>query len=414
MMFKPYNGTLDDEEQRLQANISSESFLDSGIFTILKPKGDQADGLRNIIAVIGNPGSGKSALLKAMLQHPTISTKYDYVFFLQCRHIDCDAKMNLLQLLVTTLPYQWIQDEEICRLVLEELEKNENVLILIDDYDERIHVAVPEVTSVEEKATPPQFVQSILSRKILVKAKITVTTHIYFFNKIKTAQIKIPTLEILGLNAESRKNLCENICGEKANEVLRYIITQQFLYAFCDVPENCSVVMYIVSAFLRTPETSIDNLPLTRVVIASYAKILQLKNLKPNVAVIKAFADLAWQKLNQRKTDITEKELPDHNHFELISTLINCQKENNFKCIQKFYVVWRNILAAIFCIFCMRQNDIKRFFNGGYDELVGQNARMIVSAHIRELCDPVTRRYLRKVLSSEIQPERLKLVEGID
>ena len=414
MTFVPNNHTDPEQRQfidnlKLQkAKISLPSFV-----VILASKTGP-----NIVAVVGNSGGGKTSFLKSVLLHPELKKVYKFMFFLQCQHVDFNMKTNLLQLLATTLPYQWIQDKTVCVDVLQELEKSEQVLILIDDFCHVLATLPPQdsaATSIHDEASANSFVQGILSRRLLPKAKVVITACTHSLCNLDKHLISFPMFKILGLNLESRNKLCMGVCGESTESVLKYLNFHPDLQSFCNTPENCAAVMHVISAFMKQQgddSTAEAHLSPTRVAVAAYALILQRKRSRPETKVIYELAALAWRKFKDETLSFTKDEFPNESHFDSISELAYIELENNMKFVQKFYKLWRDILAAIYCNFFMEFEDFRLSFESGCKKFPNKFRRFALM-HLSELCHRPTTRYLKKLLPfCLIHPEKLKLVQN--
>ena len=394
-----------DNYELLQGNISVQSFVNNFIIVLA------SKNLPNVVAVVGNAGSGKTSILQTILRHPELKKMYEYVFFLQCQHVDFDVKTNLLQLLATTLPYQWIQDEEVCKNVVQDLEKSEQVLILIDDFSQVLATLPPQDSAAmppHNKANANLLVQGILSRRLLPNARVVITSSTHSFFNLDQSLPSFPIFKISKLSAELRRNICINVCGEKAEPVLDYITSHPDLLSFCNIAENCAAVMHVVSSFMKqqnNDSTTGADLPLTQVTIAAYALILQSKRVRPKNEVLIELAGLAWRKFNEKAFSLTEKKFFTETYFDSISTMIDIQPESNLKCVQNFHVLWRDILAAIHCNFFMKLEDFQ-------NHLESKKFEGFTSLCLNELCHKTTLRYLRKLLPScKIHTEKLGLIQ---
>ena len=401
-----------DNHKLLQGNISVQSFINN--FIVLGTK-----NLPNVVAVVGNAGSGKTSILQTILRHPELKKMYEHVFFLQCQHVDFDVETNLLQLLATTLPYQWIQDKEVCENVVQDLEKSEQVLILIDDFSQVLATLPPQ----DSAAMPPHnkenansLVQGILSRRLLPNARVVITASTHSFFNLNQPLPSFPIFKISKLSDELRRNICVNVCGEKAKSVLDYITSSPDLLSFCNIAENCAAVMHVIGSFMKQQNndlTSGANLPLTRVAIAAYALILQSKHVRPKNEVLIELAALAWRKFkfNEEVFSLTEKKFFTESHFDSISTIMDVQPESNLKCVQNFHVLWRDILIAIHCNFFMELPEFQDYLESGFKRF-GKKLERFTSLYLNELCHKTTLRYLRKLLPScKIHSEKLGLIQ---
>ena len=330
--------------------------------------------------------------------------------------------------------------------VLQELDKSDKVLVLIDGYcpsqpgasdqqaESYVHTSTvakggSSSTSSKETAieipvdlksnTGEIFLESILSRKILTRAKVIVTTYTHCFLNLKERLRNYPRFEILGLNDEAQKQMCQNICGKNSSQILDFIQFYPLLHKICDYPETCSAVIYVVNQIFSKQINGTEfafALPLTRVAIATYSLLLQNKNVVLESHILKDLAVSAWgQVQNGLLVDLAETELSDDCHFDAVSPLSMetvIEEENVVKSVRKFYVFWLEILAAMNIVFYTDLDEFEKFLETAFQDS-GKNTFRFVAMHACGLMnDPITFSCLKKLQPSlEIPPEKIKLLD---
>ena len=381
-----------------------ENFYSADIFEIVKSEALSLGLYQDIVAVIGSARSGKTSLMKTILQNKKLPVKFDYIFFLQCNCIDFSVKIktNLLQFLATTLPYHWVSNKQTCVNVLKKLDDCDNVLIIIDGY-ERVYQNNQLVTSLEEEATAQSFIESILSRNLLIKAKVIMTACSYSFCNLNRRFRNYPIFELLGLTIDTQKKIYSKICGENALKVMNMVRFYPSLHTFCKDFENCAAVAYVVNKFLQQP-IHISGPPafftITQVSIAAWALLNRSKNLKLDKEFLKQLAAFAWKQVNGGIRHFHEKDLPCGCTLDPVAVLLRDEisLENDLKCVRKLRNLWIEILAALHCIFFMDidefQDFLEQVFQGTPPNLVFQ----IVVIHACGIREKGTRRYLKKLL----------------
>ena len=421
-----------------QDNVPEKVFCSSAIFALSDAERVPKRLHSNIIAVTGAASTGKTSLLKGFLAENTLPFLFDYVFYLPFLYLDLQSVTNLLQFLVPTLPHQWICDEFDCMNVLQELDKSDKVLIDgycpsqpgVSDQQAESYVYTSTVakggsssSSSKEIATEIPvdlksntgeiFLESILSRKILTRAKVIVTTNTHCFLNLEKRLRNYPRFEILGLNDESRKQMCQNICGKNSTQILDFIQFYPLLHKICDNPETCSAVIYVVNQIFSKQINGTEfafGLSLTRVAIATYSLLLQNKNVVLESHILKDLAVSAWgQVQNGLLVDLAETELSNDCHFDAVSPLsieTVIEEENVVKS--------RNveILAAMNSAFYTDLDEFEKFLETGFQDS-GKNTFRFVAMHACGLMnDPITFSCLKKLQPSlEIPPEKIKLLD---
>ena len=412
MTSETQNKSSDEKQQREVAveissgNVSIRNFFTDKIFKLMQ---------HNIIAVVGPAGSGKTSLMKTMLQQSSFLQEFEFIFFVQCDEIDFSVKTNLMQLLSITLPYQWICDQVVCLNVVKELSRNDKVLIIIDGYD-RGHTAKMTddslVVSLEMQATANSFIEAILSRQILSLAKVVVTARTHCFFGLPRHLRNYPTIQILGLRFEAQNEICRSICADDNKSVLKFIRFYPSLSTFCETPKFCAAVIHVVNAFEQHNDVSNqpEFLPFTRVAIAVWALLARSNNSRLEEDHLQKLSYLAWQQVIDGLRELRDDDILDLCAFDSIATLINVcvfRRGKDVHCVKKFHDLWLEVLAAFHCVFFM---DIQSFCDLFKD--TEQNFNKAVTIHVFGLCEKVTRWYVKKLLPTcKFASEKLQLLE---
>ena len=355
-----------------------------------------------IICVVGAHGYGKTAIAKRYLERYSKSELHDvdYLFLLQCRQINFEACSNLLQLLANSLPFSWICDKSACENVLDELCKSEKVMIIIDDlhWAKKSFQSSDATTSLKDETTAAAFIKSLLStRTVLPKAKVLVTVrpkHLYDNPKLEFYSQYF--YNILGLPDSSQNKMCQAIYKKNSEKIFEFISFYPFLKSFCSVPLNCPFVVFASNSCL-SDDIPYFSLPLTRIIIHAYMRLLQNQNMSLNPKVLEELAGKAW-------TQICDKSLKDFAESHLMDDTVSAffkvfpvQKEQTTQPLIRFHPLWLEWLAAFHCILAMDAKNFNKFLSN--DEIEDHNQPWrFVAMHVASMLDENTAKYVEQLL----------------
>ena len=356
---------------------------------------------KGVTCIAGAHGYGKTAIAKRYLKRYSTDElqNLDYVFLLQGRRINFDTRSNLLELLAKSLPFSWICDKTACDNVLDELFKSEKVLIIIDDLHcaKEHFLSTSAATSLKDETTAAAFIKSLLSAKsILPNARVLVT--------VRPKPLYDPKLEfyshhfynILGLSNASQNKICQIITKSSSKTIFRFISFHPFLKSFCSVPINCPFVMFAANSSL-SKNIPFFSLPLTRIVIHAYLRLLQSQSANLHPGVLEELAKKAWEQICDKKlNDFAKDPLLD----EAVSTffkVFSVAKEQPTQPLMQFHHLWLELLAAFHCVLTMDADIFNNFLFSNAIEDRNQPWRF-VAMHVASMFDENTLKYVERLL----------------
>ena len=354
-----------------------------------------------ITCIVGSHGYGKTTIAKRYLDRYSKDElpDVDYVFLLQCRQINFKTRSNLLKLLAKSLPFSWICNKTACVNVLNELSKSDKVVIIIDDLHcaKKKFLSSSAAKSLQDKTTAAAFIKSLLSaRSILPKARVLVT--------LRTKPLYDPKLEfyshyfynILGLSDSSQNKICQAIYKKNFEKIFEFMSFYPFLKSFCSVPLNCPFVVFAANCCLAE-DIPYFSLPLTRIVIHAYLRLLQSQNMSLNPGVLEELSRNAWIQIrNEKLNDFPDGPLLD----DTVSTFFQVfpvQKEQTTQPLVRFHLLWLELLAAFHCVLTMDVNTFKNFLSCEAIEDHNQPWRF-VALHVASMFDEKTFKYVERLL----------------
>ena len=206
----------------------------------------------NLVIISGQPGIGKTTLTKCVLHKMWESQLFqpDIVFFIQFRKIDYNEKTDLLQFLAPAT--QSLMKMEDRQSILKRIKENDKVFILMDGLDEALidpkmkNYTSCNITS-DNSYTAERFIQNLIAGEILPYSKKMITSRPHRITQLQNTKFKPKVLfTIQGLDAEARKQICSNICGEDVElcgKILGYLQARPDLESHCHTPVICIMVM---------------------------------------------------------------------------------------------------------------------------------------------------------------------------
>ena len=384
-------------KQSLKGDLSDGQLLDE----IASSDRNKIYQPNSITCIAGPQGYGKTTIAKRFLERYSKDElpDVDYVFLLQCRRIDFKSRSNLLELFAKTLPFSWICDKTSCENVLNELNKSEKVVVIIDDlhYVKEHFLSTSTATSLKDETTAVAFIKNLLSeRTILPKAKVLVTVHPKPFCDSKLEFYCHYFYNILGLGDASQNKICQAISENNCEKIFEFISFHPFLKSFCTVPLNCPFVVFAANTCLLE-NVPYFSLPLTRIVIHAYLRILQSKSMSLEPGLLERLAEKAWRQIcDKNLNDFAKSDLL----IDTVSTLFKMfpvHKQQRTQPVVRFHLLWLELLAAFHCVLSMNVHAFDNFLRN--DALADHNQPWrFVALHVAAMFDENTLKYVGRLL----------------
>ena len=326
------------------------------------------DNQKNIVAVIGHPGVGKSTLTKKILRKVVKENLYEtsYVFYLKFRDINYKKETDLLTFLTADSlpPIKWKSKQDRRNAVLRKLDKDEKVLLILDGLDEAVLTDFIVSANFGSVAIPEIFIKKILSGQIFPKAKKLITSRPRQLYELPEDLLPKFVLQILGIDQAAQRQLCQCICEERSNQVFSLVKDQPDLVSYCFIPAICTLVMHCIDHVHYTLKS--NNVPKTisNVFAYMFSLFVGTKHL-PRIAkpILKKYARLAWKlfKNNQFYFDQCDLENAEISNSELNAFLVTIIADGKLamakgeptRRIYFTHLLWQELLVAMhFLYFC--------------------------------------------------------------
>ena len=205
----------------------------------------------NMAVVVGEPGIGKSSLAKRIVremlaEEDPLFNPY-VVFFIRFRYVDYKKETDLLQFLDPNAEATYQKKEDRIK-ILEDLEKRDNVYVIMDGLDEannELKSKASKVSNILSCKTAAEFIEDLWNGNILPDSKKLVTSRPYAISK----QPKV-LFTIQGLAEKGLERICSDVCDddkERCEIILNYLENHLDLKSYCFTPVICIMTMKILN-----------------------------------------------------------------------------------------------------------------------------------------------------------------------
>jgi len=207
---------------------------------------------QNFVCVIGEPGIGKSFLVKTMLKHFVAANDESggpFVFLLLFRRMDFKSDITVFQFLVNSLLPNLSLSEKEEEMMLNKLNDMTNVYIFADGLDEASdELFTNDIKDVRlhGRAKPDMIVKALFCGKILRNSKKLVTSRPDAFLDLFPTCKPTFTVRILGLDEKAQNDLCRKICCGNEKEyrkVKERLDANPDMQGLCYVPLYCDIII---------------------------------------------------------------------------------------------------------------------------------------------------------------------------
>ena len=337
-------------------------------------KEDSHEVQSNIVGIIGQPGVGKTTLAKEILHQILYNEWFDaeYVFFLKLRDCQYDTESDLLTFLTSnSIPLQFSDTKNRRRAVLDELDKNNDVIIILDGFDEATIRNIRKNSNRYSSEFPEVFIKELLRGNIFPRSKKLITSRPKQFYELSSEYRPNFVVNLTGIDRAAQRQLCQYICEAKSDEVFRSVRDQPDLISYCFVPVLCTLVMHCMKILQFTPGCNIPKtisnvfVSVLRLFLHDTSHCIDQESVLESILqnYLKYFADLAW-KLFRDKQYYFEPKLLETAGFSKNERLGFLDATLVFKGMQALllggspkklmyftHLLWQELLVAIHFLF---------------------------------------------------------------
>ena len=316
MWSKTRLGNVILEELFVEANRAASK--DADLFTNNKDARKRYINVHgNCVAVSAQAGLGKTTLTKQLLEKVLEEKilEVDYVFYVSLKKVKFNRDIGVLQFLLTNLYSSWEHDISLDKAVLKALAASDKVMIIMDGLDEadvNYKDSCPTVT-MDDVTTAETILKNLLDGHILPKAKKLITSRPRQLLELRENYRPDFTVDILGLNSDAQKQICQDICGSNSEKVYEYLSKHPELSAQCFVPIICIFTIYSLHQQQLNPNNSIAFASVTNIMLYVLENFVRLRVWRSETFELDKLAKLAWEGLRQKKYEFSEHDLQQLN-----------------------------------------------------------------------------------------------------
>ena len=370
----------------------------------------------NCVAISGQAGIGKTTLTKQLVEK-VINKKLldiDFLFYVSLNKVNYSQKMSVLQFLLTNLDSSWEHDPSSDKEILKRLEESEKVMIILDGLDEATLELEKQCLNAKlyDVQTPEMLLKNILNGNILRKAKKLITSRPRQMLELHQQYRPHFMVDILGINLEAQRRICQDICGADSQKVLNELINHPELLAQCYVPIICIFTIYYLHQRLVDADQTVSFASVTNIILNVLETFARL-GISKSEFELKKLSRLAWEGLRRKKYEFSEKEI-EHSGLkkESLNTVLTTGTKANTRLrllhVEKItyfsHLILQEFFSAVWLILFLPFNDFKNVLCDKQFENLD-----VVKVFIFGLCNATTYRHLIH-LPSSLVPNKANFV----
>jgi len=378
-MYQQPRGNITDQEMldraKQQAREEAQT-LDE------KDRADHIDRNGNIIAVVGNPGMGKTTSAKKWVGQSLSGdfvTNVTFLFFILIRKINFKNKLTLLKFLLSSILPHWGHSKNSDKHWLKIIENDCDVVIILDGLDEAdvddFTIEAPSVNA-HELADPFQILLNLISGKLLPYAKIIVTSRPNQFYRLHFNHRPKFVVEILGLDEEARNQLGLQICPGKYETIQETLQKNSSVFDYCYVPIN----FILTILYLMDEDSDADFVSVTKILSSACGNYSRGKPLRGKTPKLADLSKLAYTGFCKRQIVFQREELKqDGFDKSTVDSFLNTSlADTSFvfsptimegdKKIYFSHLVWQEFFVAVHLMLIASKDEFKNSLPHLFDD----------------------------------------------
>ena len=317
MISKPPVGNVSIEELFSKAKESAEKSASRRHFESDENRQAYITTHGNIVGITGQAGVGKTTLTKTILRKVIDEGLYsaELVFYVRFRDLVYDAETDLLSFLTasytpSSIDFLWKTDTVRRNAVLSSVAANKRNIIIMDGFDEATYdsksLAATHQVDLHQQAKPIVFIKHILQGKLLPNAKVLITSRPKQLIELADDLRPQFTANVLGLDRQAQRQICQDICFEKTDEVYDFVRSRPEISSYCYTPVCCILLMHTVLK-VHSRKTQFSN-TLTSIFAAALTLFMLSSHTNHNFDLAK-FATLSWNSFQENKFYLNQEDL---------------------------------------------------------------------------------------------------------
>ncbi|XP_076803162.1 NACHT, LRR and PYD domains-containing protein 14-like isoform X2 [Clavelina lepadiformis] len=328
----------------------------------------------NIVGVSGQAGIGKTTLTKILTKKilkEGLLSEIKYIFYIALRDVDFTAESNLLQFFTTSTGCEWDHSREFHdRYLLIHLNESSDVIIIMDGLDEA-RMTSPDklapITSLHSEGTAETFIKNLLRGKLLPRAKKFITSRPRQLYDLHPECRPSFIVNVLGLNEESQKKICGQICDKDSEKVMQKLDNNPDISSYCYIPVLCILTIHCIHQSMSKGEDT-DLSSMTGIICYALEMFIRSSHMHGHESDVGKLARLAWNGFATRKIIFSENDLKDVDMDEktirsfLKTNVGSSLKVKIFEGDKKTFfshLVWQETFVAIYLVFFASLNEFE-------------------------------------------------------
>ena len=429
LFSKPPVGDVEVEQLFVKAKERAEYESSKKDFGNPKAKEHFIKVYSNVFGILGQAGCGKSTLAKTILNR-VVGEEHlygvDSIFYFQFRDINYNDKTNLLKFLSPTLTTDWMNVKERRDAVLRQIQDSNKVIIIMDGLDEtKIDFTRNQhKVSIHDETTAEVFIMNILQGTMLENAKKLIFSRPRQMLELPDRLRPRFLVNILGLDKESQKQICKDICDKNEYQVYKYIENHPEILSFSYIPINYILSCFAINEVLLQNVSSVPQ-NMTGILTFVFVSFVNSPNHHGKFEA-RNIAELAWngfkvKKINFRNKDLTDSKLSNNDIDNLFVFVAKKQKLRLFggnpQLTSYFsHLILQEFLVAVHLLLFSSLDEFENLiFNLSNPDYNLSSSRFeMVTKFLFGLCNQKTFEQLKECIQScQFPQKKLKLLQNL-